>query len=64
MPSFYIEARIGLCIGRDITAKTLEEAHEKSKSLKLDDFIEILGDHNDSNFEISGVFKSGGAPKT
>jgi hypothetical protein len=63
MARFYVEARIGLSVGIDITAKTLEEALEKSKTLALADFVEIQGDHNDSNFEVSGVSKLGaGAP--
>lgn len=64
MPTFYVEGRIGLCIGLEIQAKTLEEANEKAKQFKLEDFVEILGDNNDSNFEVSGVFKGGGAPRT
>ena len=64
MPTYYVEGRIGLSVGLEIQAKTLEEANEKAKQFKLGDFVEILGDHNDSNFEISGVFKGDGAPRT
>lgn len=62
LETYYVEGRIGLCIGLDVSAKSLDEAHEKAKALKLNDFVEIHGDHNDSNFAITGVFKGGGAP--
>lgn len=61
--TFYVEGRIGLCVGKEVSATSLEEANEKAKLMKLDQFVEILGDHNDSNFRISGVFESGGAPE-
>jgi hypothetical protein len=60
--TYYVEGRIGLCVGVEVYAKSLEEAVEKAKTLELGDFVDILGEHNDSNFEISGVFKADGAP--
>lgn len=60
--TYYVECRIGLCVGVEVSARTLDEAIEKSKALGLGDAVEILGDHNDSNFAITGVFKAGGAP--
>jgi hypothetical protein len=61
--TFYVEARIGLSIGVEISATSLDDAIEKAKNMKLDQFVEVLGDHNDSNFAISGVFTGGGAPE-
>lgn len=55
--TYYVEGRIGLSVGLEVQAKTLEEAIEKSKAMTLGDFVEILGDHNDSNFGIAGVSK-------
>jgi hypothetical protein len=63
LESYCIEGRMGLCVGLTVQAKSLDEAIEKSKTLKLTDFIEFLGDHNDSNFAITGVFKGNGAPE-
>jgi hypothetical protein len=61
--TFYVEARIGLSIGVEILATSLDDAIEKAKSMDLDKFVEILGDNNDCNFAISGVFAGGGAPQ-
>lgn len=63
MARFYVEGRITLSVGVEITAKDLDAAVERTKAMKLEDFVDIHGDHNDSNFEIAGVNKSGGAPK-
>lgn len=60
--TYYVEGRMALSVGVEITAKSLEEAQEKAKAMKLQDFVEILGDHNDSNFEVSGVFKAASLP--
>lgn len=60
--TYYVECRIGLCVGLEISARTLDEAVEKAKELKVTDAVDILGDNNDCNFTITGVFKSGGAP--
>ena len=61
--SFYVEGRIGLSVGLEVRATSLDEANEKAKALALKDFVEILGDHNDSNFRIAGVYEAGGAPE-
>lgn len=61
--TFYVEARIGLCVGVEIMATSLDDAIEKAKGMELRQFVEILGNHNDSTFAISGVFAGGGAPE-
>lgn len=60
---FYVEGRMSVCVGIEISAKSLEEALEKTKSMKITDFITIDGDHNDSNFRVSGVFEGSGLTK-
>jgi len=41
----------------EITANSLEDALEKAKSLDAADFIDIKGDYNDSDFDITGIWK-------
>ena len=60
---FFVEARVAVSVSVNISAKSLDEALEKAKQMKLEDFIEILGDHNDSNFALSGVFLSDSLPE-
>lgn len=62
MATYYVEGRMALSVGVEINARSLEEAQEKAKSMKIQDFVEFLGDHNDSNFEVSGVFKAASLP--
>jgi hypothetical protein len=45
-------------IGIEIQATSLEEAVQKSASLKENDFITIEGDYLDGSLEITGVYKS------
>lgn len=53
---FYVDARMAISVGVEISARTLEEAVEKAKTMKMDSFVEVLGDQNDSNFRIAGVY--------
>ena len=41
----------------DIQADSMDSTLAKSKDLKLEDFIEILGEHNDSDHRITGIFE-------
>ena len=54
---FTISAAIGLETSIEIIASSLEEAVEKTKTLTISDFIEILGEHNDSVFTVSGAYE-------
>lgn len=45
---YLITGRIHIDVGVAVNANTLDEALEKAKQLKIGDFIEILGEHNDS----------------
>ena len=60
---FQVEAKICLAVGVNIHAQTLEAAMEHAKQMKLDQFVDILGDHNNSNFRISAVFECSGIPE-
>ncbi len=55
---FLVMANLTLDTNAEITASSLEEAIEIARTLKIADFVEILGDHNDSSLHISGVFES------
>lgn len=61
--TFNVQARVWADVGVDIVAVTLEEAVESSKKLKLEDFITIDGDHNDSGLRVTGLFESEVDPK-
>lgn len=42
----------------NVTAKSLEEALEKSKGLEGDDFVTVNGEYDDGSTEITGVLKN------
>ena len=54
---YYITARLALEVNIAITASSLEDAVEKSKSLNVENFVEILGDYNDGEMRITGIFE-------
>jgi hypothetical protein len=56
---FQIVGRIVALVGVDVPAKTMDEALDKSKELKVEDFITIDGDHQDSSLVISSISKHG-----
>lgn len=53
---FQVMAKLTLDISIPVSAKTIEEAVEKSKVLDEHDFVEILGEYMDGNYEITGVY--------
>jgi hypothetical protein len=55
--TYSIWARGTFEVSIEIDADSLDAALAKSKELKLEDFIEILGDHNDSSYRITGIFE-------
>jgi hypothetical protein len=57
--TFNVQASISILCSTTISAKDLTEAAEKSKDLKVEDFIEILGEHIDSNMTIQGINDDG-----
>jgi hypothetical protein len=40
-----------------VTASSLEEAINKARDLKEEDFVDILGDYNDGSLKVYGVFE-------
>jgi len=60
---FYIEGRMCLTVGITISAKSLEDAFTRAKDLQITDFVDILGDHCDSTFAVSGVFYATALPE-
>jgi hypothetical protein len=55
---YQVLAKLEVSIGIEIQATSLEEAVQKSASLKENDFITIEGDYLDGSLEITGVYKS------
>jgi hypothetical protein len=53
---FLVTAKLTIDTNRAVLADDLAEAVEKSKNLVITDFVDILGDHNDSTVEITGAF--------
>lgn len=58
--TFFVQSRIILDTNAEVYASTIEEAIEVAKSLKMDDFVQIYGSHDDSKLTITGVFESNG----
>lgn len=56
--TFNVQARIFLEVGLEVKADSMELAIETAKKLKLQDFVTIKGDHNDSKYGITGVFEN------
>jgi len=54
--TFTICAKLMLDTTAEVSAESLEQAVEKSRTFTVDDFVEILGEHNDSSLTIYGVF--------
>ncbi len=63
MPQFYVTARIFVDCGKEIGAASMEEALQKSKGMKVDDFITVDCDHNDNEMVIEGVSRAYRKPK-
>ena len=53
----HIYAKVGIETSIEIQANSLEDALEQSKSLKIGEFVEIIGEHNDSEMKITGVYE-------
>jgi hypothetical protein len=52
---YQVTGRIDIEVGVSVRAASVEEAVAKSKDLSIDDFVTVLGEHNDSTFRITGV---------
>lgn len=59
-PSTYsVTARLVIISSIDVAAKSFEEALEKAKTLKEQDFVTIDGDHIDSSIRLSNISANG-----
>lgn len=54
--SYQAQAKIRVLASVTVTAKDLDEALSKAKELRDEDFVEVLGEHLDGEFELSGVY--------
>lgn len=58
LKTFNVMAKLKLECGIDIKAASLEDAVEQARKLKATDFVEVIGDFNDSSIEVFGVFEN------
>ncbi len=56
---YEVQAKLTLYTSTTVSARSLEEATEKSKNLKEQDFVDFNGDYIDGNMRITGVYESG-----
>lgn len=54
---FHIYAKVLIETSIEIGAETLQDALEKSKTLKIDDFVDILGENCDNELKITGIYE-------
>lgn len=55
--TFHVYAKVLIDTSIEISARSLDDALEQSKSLKVDDYIEVHGEHCDSDMKITGVYE-------
>jgi hypothetical protein len=54
--TYNLRASIKVITAIEVQAETLEEALEKGRQLDTENFIRFLGDHIDSEFELTGIY--------
>jgi len=57
LETFHIYAKVLIETSIEIGAENLQNALEKSKELKISDFVDIIGEHNDSELRITGIYE-------
>lgn len=57
LDTFHIYARVLIDTSIEIKAETLEDALIKSKELKIQDYVDILGENCDNEMKITGVYE-------
>jgi hypothetical protein len=57
MKTFQVSAKLKLFVTTEVQAKSLEEALEKSRTFKEQEFVTILGDYLDGSMEITGIYE-------
>ena len=56
--TFQVYAKITLDTAIGVSANSLEEALGIARNYTIHDFVTILGEHNDSDTKITGVYSS------
>lgn len=56
-----VDAIVEVHTNKVVFAESLEDAVAIGRSLTLKDFVEILGDHNDSRMKVNGVYSESSA---
>lgn len=54
--TYYIQADISVLTSVEVAADSLQDALDQAKLMKVSDFVEVPGDHIDSELEITGVY--------
>ena len=54
---YQVSAKVTVTTTTNVLAENLEEAVVKSKTLEVDDFVDVLGELFDSSFNITGLFE-------
>ncbi len=57
LETYHIYAKLLIETSIEVKGETLEDALSKSKELKITDFVDILGEHCDSDYKITGVYE-------
>ena len=57
LQTFSVMAKITLDVIQDIKAEDLDNAYEIAKEMKEKEFVEVLGELNESSYRITGVFE-------
>ena len=58
-PKFTVEARVVVITSQTISADSFEDALAKAQAMKVEDFVEVIGEHHDSSIRISSVGADG-----
>jgi predicted DNA-binding ribbon-helix-helix protein len=53
--TFSVEARVVVIASRPVVANSLEEAIATARKMTVADFVDVIGEHNDSSIRISSV---------
>ena len=57
LKAYHVQAKIDMLVNTTIKADSLEAAVREARSLGVEDFVEIPGDHIDSELQITGVYE-------
>lgn len=63
LKQFEVNAQLAISATLTLPAESLEDALAKAKDLKIDDFVDVHGSHDDSTFVIAGVRRNSWLPE-